>query len=111
MAIVGGLDIHRRQITYEWINTTTGETCRGQLSPASRLELRAWLAQFRGQPVVEVLNAVYEVDFLGFSYGFRPGRGPHDALDALVVGIERKKVNWVLDADLRDFFDASSHCS
>jgi retron-type reverse transcriptase len=43
--------------------------------------------------VVEVLNAIYETDFLGFSYGFRPGRGPHDALDALVVGIERKKVN------------------
>ena len=54
--------------------------------------------------VVEVLNAVYEVDFLGFSYGFRPGRSPHDALDALAVGIERKKVNWVLDADIRDFF-------
>jgi RNA-directed DNA polymerase len=54
--------------------------------------------------VVEVLNAVYEVDFLGFSYGFRAGRKPHDALDALAVGIERKKVNWVLDADLRDFF-------
>jgi len=54
--------------------------------------------------VVEVLGAIYEADFLGFSYGFRPGRGPHDALDALVVGIERKKVNWVLDADLRDFF-------
>ena len=61
--------------------------------------------------VVEVLNAVYEEDFLGFSYGFRPGRRPHDALDALAVGIERKKVNWVLDADLRDFFDAPSHCS
>ncbi len=54
--------------------------------------------------VVEVLNAVYEEDFLGFSYGFRPGRKPHDALDALAVGLERKKVNWVLDADLRDFF-------
>ena len=54
--------------------------------------------------VVEVLNAIYEEDFLGFSYGFRPGRSPHDALDALAVGIERKKVNWVLDADLRDFF-------
>src|SRR5439155_13965107 len=54
--------------------------------------------------VVEVLNAVYEVDFRGFSYGFRPGRGPHDALDALAVGIQRKKVNWVLDADIRDFF-------
>ena len=54
--------------------------------------------------VVEVLNAIYEVDFLGFSYGFRPGRKPHDALDALAVGIYRKKVNWILDADLRDFF-------
>jgi RNA-directed DNA polymerase len=54
--------------------------------------------------VVEVLNAVYEVDFRGFSYGFRPGRSPHDALDALAVGILRKKVNWVLDADIRDFF-------
>jgi len=55
--------------------------------------------------VVEVLNAIYEVDFVGFSYGFRPGRGPHDALDALAVGIERRKVNWVLDADVRDFFN------
>jgi len=54
--------------------------------------------------VAEVLGAVYEVDFRGFSYGFRPGRGPHHALDALAVGIERKKVNWVLDADIRDFF-------
>jgi group II intron reverse transcriptase/maturase len=54
--------------------------------------------------VVEVLNAVYEADFKGFSYGFRPGRGPHQALDALATGITRKKVNWVLDADIRDFF-------
>jgi group II intron reverse transcriptase/maturase len=54
--------------------------------------------------VVEVLNAVYEEDFLGFSYGFRPGRSPHDALDALAVGITRKKVNYVLDADISDFF-------
>src|SRR5436305_9641279 len=54
--------------------------------------------------VVEVLNAVYEEDFLGFSYGFRPGRRPHDALDALSVALERKRVNWVLDADIRDFF-------
>jgi RNA-directed DNA polymerase len=59
--------------------------------------------------VVEVLNAVYEVDFRGFSYGFRPGRGPHDALDALAVGIERKRVNWVLDADIRDFFTKLDH--
>ena len=59
--------------------------------------------------VVEVLNAIYEVDFLGFSYGFRPRRGPHDALDALAVGIERKRVNWVLDADIRDFFNQLDH--
>jgi group II intron reverse transcriptase/maturase len=59
--------------------------------------------------VVEVLNAIYEPDFLGFSYGFRPGRSPHQALDALTVGIMRKKVNWVLDADIRGFFDTLSH--
>lgn len=58
---------------------------------------------------VEVLNAVYETDFLGFSYGFRPGRSQHDALDALTVGIKRRKVNWVLDADIRGFFDAIDH--
>jgi RNA-directed DNA polymerase len=59
--------------------------------------------------VVEVLNAIYEEDFLGFSYGFRPGRSPHQALDALAVGITTKKVNWVLDADLRSFFDTLKH--
>jgi group II intron reverse transcriptase/maturase len=59
--------------------------------------------------VVEVLNAVYEVDFRGFSYGFRPGRGPHHALDALAVGISQKRVNWVLDADIRDFFGQLDH--
>jgi group II intron reverse transcriptase/maturase len=53
---------------------------------------------------VMVLNAIYENDFVGFSYGFRPGRGPHDALDALCVGIDRRRVNWILDADLRNFF-------
>jgi RNA-directed DNA polymerase len=59
--------------------------------------------------VVEVLNAVYEADFLGFSYGFRPGRRPHDALDALAVGIEKRKVNWILDADIRGFYDSIDH--
>ncbi len=54
----------------------------------------------------EVLNAIYEVDFLGFSYGFRPGRNQHNALDALYTGILTKKVNWVLDADISGFFDA-----
>jgi RNA-directed DNA polymerase len=58
--------------------------------------------------VVAVLNAIYEEDFLGFSYGFRPGRGTHNALDALVVGIEHRKVNWILDADIRSFFDEIS---
>src|SRR5438067_5595220 len=56
-----------------------------------------------------VLNQIYEEDFLGFSYGFRPGRGTHDALDALWVGIIRKKVNWVLDADIRDCYGSFSH--
>jgi RNA-directed DNA polymerase len=59
--------------------------------------------------VVEVLNAVYEVDFRGFCYGFRPGRKPHDALDALAVGIMGRRVNWVLDADIRDFFGQLDH--
>lgn len=58
---------------------------------------------------VAVLNAVYEADFMGFSYGFRPGRGQHNALDAVVVGIQRKKVNWILDADIQGFFDTLSH--
>jgi RNA-directed DNA polymerase len=59
--------------------------------------------------VVEVLDAIYEADFLGFSYGFRPGRSQHDALDALAVGIKRRKVNWVLDADVRDYFTSLDH--
>jgi RNA-directed DNA polymerase len=58
---------------------------------------------------VEVLNAVYEQDFLGFSYGFRPGRKPHDALDALAAAIKTRRVNFVLDADIRDFFSGLDH--
>lgn len=61
------------------------------------------------QAVVTVLNQIYEEDFVGFSYGFRPGRSQHQALDALWVGIMRKKVNWILDADVRGFFDNLSH--
>ncbi|HEY3619245.1 MAG TPA: group II intron reverse transcriptase/maturase [Candidatus Sulfotelmatobacter sp.] len=61
------------------------------------------------QAVVTILNQIYEVDFKDFSYGFRPGRSPHQALDALTVGIQRKKVNWVLDADISAFFDNLSH--
>jgi len=58
---------------------------------------------------VEVLNAIYEVDFRGFSYGFRPGRSQHHALDAVAEAIEGRKVNWVLDVDIRGFFDAIGH--
>src|SRR5262249_56413371 len=58
--------------------------------------------------MVAVLNAIYEEDFLGFSYGFRPGRSAHDAMDALVVAIEGREVNYILDADIRSFFDTVS---
>lgn len=61
------------------------------------------------QAVVPILNQIYEVDFKGFSYGFRPGRNPHQALDALSVGIQTKRVNWVFDADIRRFFDHLNH--
>ena len=73
----------------------------GRLRPLGIATLEDKIVQ---RAVVEVLNAVYEVDFAGFSYGFRPGRSPHDALDALAAGVYKKKVNWVLDADIRDFF-------
>lgn len=59
--------------------------------------------------VSEVLSAIYEVDFLGFSYGFRPGRSPHQALDALNAALIKRKINWVLDADVRRFFDSVDH--
>ena len=73
----------------------------GRLRPLGVAALEDKILQ---RAVVEVLNAIYEEDFVGFSYGFRPGRSAHDALDALAVGIARKKVNCVLDADVRDFF-------
>jgi retron-type reverse transcriptase len=57
-----------------------------------------------------VLNCIYEEDFLGFSYGFRPKRGQHDALDALCVGITTKRVNFIFDADVRSFLDPLSSC-
>jgi len=78
----------------------------GRLRPLGIASLEDKLLQ---RAVVEVLNAIYETDFVGFSYGFRPGRSPHRALDALAAGIVRKKVNWVLDADIRGFYDAIDH--
>jgi retron-type reverse transcriptase len=80
----------------------------GRLRPLGIATLEDKIVQ---RAVVEVLNAVYEADFRGFSYGFRPGRGPHQALDALNVAITTRRVNWVLDADIRDFLDPWSYCS
>src|SRR5712692_10439659 len=78
----------------------------GRLRPLGVPALEDKLVQ---RAVVAVLNVIYEVDFLGFSYGFRPGRSPHQAVDALTVGITTKKGNWVLDADIRGFFDTLDH--
>jgi group II intron reverse transcriptase/maturase len=78
----------------------------GSQRPLSILCLEDKIAQ---QAVASVLEAIYEADFMGISYGFRPGRGQHDALDALHAGIYRRQVNWVLDADIQGFFDAMSH--
>jgi group II intron reverse transcriptase/maturase len=78
----------------------------GRLRPLGVPTLEDKLVQ---RAAAEVLSALYEPDFLGFSYGFRPGRNPHQALDALTVGIETRRVNWVLDADLRDFFATLDH--
>ena len=78
----------------------------GRQRPLGVTALEDKIAQ---KATVEVLNAIYETDFLGFSYGFRPGRSPHDALDALFAGIMTRKVSWVLDADIRGYFDAISH--
>jgi group II intron reverse transcriptase/maturase len=78
----------------------------GRQRPLGIVSLEDKLVQ---RAVVEVLNAIYEVDFLGFSYGFRPGRGQHDALDAFAKAVMHKKVNWVLDADIRAYFDTINH--
>ena len=78
----------------------------GKLRPLGIAALEDKIVQ---QSVVTVLSEIYETDFLGFSYGFRKGRGQHDALDALAVSIDRRKVNWILDADIRSFFDEIDH--
>jgi RNA-directed DNA polymerase len=78
----------------------------GRMRPLGIAALEDKLVQ---RAVVEVLNGVYEVDFLGFSYGFRPGRSQHDALDALATAISQRRVNWVLEVDIRGFFDAIDH--
>jgi group II intron reverse transcriptase/maturase len=78
----------------------------GRLRPLGVTALEDKIVQ---RATVEVLNAIYETDFLGFSYGFRPGRSQHDCLDALYAGLLTRKVNWVLDLDIRGFFDTIDH--
>lgn len=78
----------------------------GRQRPIGITALEDKIAQ---RATVEVLGAVYEEDFLGLSYGFRPGRSQHNALDAVTVAIEQRKVSWVLDADIRGFFDTMDH--
>jgi RNA-directed DNA polymerase len=80
----------------------------GKMRPLGIASLEDKIVQ---KAVVEILNAIYEEEFLGFSYGFRPGRGQHDALDALAVGLTKQSVGWVLDADIKGFFDRASYCT
>jgi group II intron reverse transcriptase/maturase len=98
-------DLHRRLHSGAYrakpVRRTYIPKADGRQRPLGVANLEDKIAQ---GALVRVLNCIYEVDFLGFSYGFRPGRSPHQALDALTVGIKTKKVNWVLDADLADFF-------
>src|SRR6266705_960995 len=100
-ALLHHVSLSRLRWAYWAVNPKAAPGADGVTWAAYGQDLEAKIVQ---RAVVEVLNAVYEVDFLGFSYGFRPGRGPHQALDALAAGIMRKRVNWVLDADIRDFF-------
>ena len=78
----------------------------GQQRPLGVTALEDKIAQ---RATVTVMNAIYETDFLGFSYGYRPGKGQHNALDALYIGVLTRKVNWVLDGDLSSFFDGLDH--
>lgn len=86
-----------------------GSTSPNRMGDNARSALLRWKTKSPSAPLVEVLNAIYEKDFVGFSYGFRPRRGQHDALDALATAITRTKVSWILDADIRSFFDSVSH--
>jgi len=103
-------DLHRRIHTGAFRATPSRRVyipkADGRLRPLGIAALEDKIAQ---QAVVTVLSAIYETDFMGFSYGFRPGRSQHQALDALYVAIDTRPVNWVLDADIRSFFDMLDH--
>jgi group II intron reverse transcriptase/maturase len=98
-------DLHRRLHSGAYrakpVRRTYIPKADGRQRPLGVASLEDKIAQ---GALVSVLNCIYEEDFLGFSYGFRPGRSPHQALDALTVGIKTKRVNWILDADVADFF-------
>src|SRR5215472_9164200 len=79
----------------------------GQQRPLAVAALEDKIVQ---RAAVALLSVIYEEDFLGISYGFRPGRSTHDALDALCVGIDSRKVSWIMDADIRSFLDPASYC-
>ena len=109
----------RRSVIARWRKNGWDEPCKsrglrtvlwaagGEIPPADPA-IAALEDKIVQRAVVDVLNAIYEQDFLGFSYGFRPGRSQHDALDALSTAIVRTPVNWILDADIRSFFDSVS---
>ena len=103
------IDLHSRVHRGAYRANPQDESLFRRLTAATPLGIAALEDKIVQQAVVTILNQIYEVDFKGFSYGFRPGRSPHQALDALTVGIQRKRVNWVLDADIRGFFDNMSH--
>lgn len=98
------LKYHAMESTRHWPDPTAPKS-DGKPRPLGIVALEDKIAQ---RAVVAVLNAIYEEDFLGFSYGFRPKRSQHDALDALAVGITSTPVNWILDADIRGLFDSVS---
>ena len=98
--------IHRRAYRARPSRRAWIQKSDGRKRPLGIAALEDKIVQYA---VGKVLNQIWEEDFLGFSYGFRPGRGQPEALDALWVGIVRKKVNWILDLDIRSFFDKLQH--
>ena len=98
--------LHRNSYRPKPARRITIPKADGSERPISIQSVRDKVAQMA---IVKILEQIYEEQFLGFSYGFRPGRSQHDALDALTVGLKSKKVNWVLDLDLRKYFDSVDH--